>query len=214
MKRSIVLHVLACMAVAAGFSFLTGCESDDSPETSNLDHYFESRPYVSDPRSSGSPRDVKINPTAATVTQVGQEVAFKGIGGKGPYVWGVSDSSKGYMRVFGWEQAVYVTREVAPNDVIVYDQLGHAAIARINGSVSQLLVTANPTSLTYDGAKSILSAAGGSPPYTWTVASGAFGSIDSSTGSTVVYTRGAAGDNAVKVTDAVGGSASVVIRQP
>ena len=64
------------------------------------------------------------------------------------------------------------------------------------------------------GSKAVCTVSGGTPSYTWSVADIALGSIDSSSGSSVTYTRNNSGNNTVRVTDAAGNSASVVIVQP
>jgi hypothetical protein len=60
----------------------------------------------------------------------------------------------------------------------------------------------------------VLKATGGVEPYSWSVATGTKGGfVGADTGTTVVYVRNAAGDNAVTVTDSTGARASVVMVQ-
>jgi hypothetical protein len=77
-----------------------------------------------------------------------------------------------------------------------------------------LTLSANPTTLAANGDKSVLSVTKGEPPYSWGVQDSSLGSLDSSSGTTVVYTRLGAGDNAITVNDRQGNVGNVVITQP
>ena len=68
--------------------------------------------------------------------------------------------------------------------------------------------------LTYDGQCVGLTAAGGTPPYTWDVHDIELGTIVESDGPNAVYQRNQAGDNVVILTDGAGNSAYVTIMQP
>ena len=213
-RRLLSLLVIAFLTLAPSF-LLTGCEStgDDSPDTGNLDSYFADHPYVSDPRSGEFPRLVSISPESVSLTFAGEQVAFTASGGRGEYTWDVGDSSKGNINRTGSDAATYTATVVGPNDVIVYDSEGNAAVATINGPTSRLIVTANPDELTADNDLSILTATGGVPPYNWSL-SDTTGNFVSGGGGSVVYQRSRAGDNAVTVTDSAGDSYSLVISQP
>ena len=186
------------------------------PNTEGLDSYFEDHPFISDPRDSTSRRIVSISPVSALVSFSGQQVVFTATGGRTPYNWDTADHDKGTVAVRpGTEAAVYTTAEVGPNDVIVYDQDGHAAVAPINGPTTPLLATANPDELDTDNELSILTASGGVPPYTWEVGDTFPGIIvGPKVGSTVVYQRQHSPDNYVTVTDAAGNSYTLIIKQP
>lgn len=221
MKKSVgrwmVIGWLLAPAMILGWA---GCESEDSPDTESVDDYFDSHPYVSDPRAPGAKRDVSVSPAEASVTFVGQEIAFYASGGQSPYTWDVADPSAGRMHTSATraQDARYECLKLKPNSVIVADNQGHAAIATINSSTGSppaaLTAAANPTSLSADGQKAQLSATGGSPPYTWTVDDAFLGGVSPSVGSSVVYTRNHVGDNSVTVTDNAGNSAGLVIQQP
>jgi hypothetical protein len=214
MRRLLSLLVIAVLTLVPSF-LLTGCEDEDSPDTGGIDSYFADHPYVSDPRTSTGPRIVSISPVAGTVSFVGQQVVFTASGGRLSYNWDVSVSSRGSLAVRpGTQSAVYTASVVSPNDVIVYDQDGHAALATINGPTTPLVATANPSTVSTDEALSILTASGGVPPYTWVASDTFHGTVSPSVGGSVVYTRHNAGDNSVTVTDSASGSYSVVIRQP
>jgi hypothetical protein len=78
-----------------------------------------------------------------------------------------------------------------------------------------LTISANPTTiLSADHQLTVLSVSGGTPPYSWSVSDLALGNVSPSTGYSVIYTRGAQGDNAVVVQDSGGDYALIVIQQP
>ena len=145
------------------------------------------------------------------------EAVFKFNGGTAPFTWNVSDSSKGTVSGTS-DQGVYTVTAVGANDVIAYDRGGNAAIAHISGSASSnsataLSVSAAPSTLTADEQLSVLTASGGTGSYVWSVLNGK-GGLNVATGTTVIYKRIAQGDNAVTVTDSLGATANIVIKQP
>ncbi|NCC52120.1 MAG: hypothetical protein EOM20_13005 [Spartobacteria bacterium] len=227
--RTLYWMLPAVLLIAVGALFI-GCESEDSPETDGLDDYFANHPYVSDPRLASTNSEITIDPSAAQVTSVGQEIIFNGRGGKGPYTWDVSKSRNGTIRSYGWSQGIYTARRIDVNDVIVYDQQGHAAIAAISAGATPtpsvtptptvtptpaaLAVSASPSTLSLDGSRASLTATGGSPGYSWSVQDVTLGNVNSSSGSSVGYVRNDAGDNLVTCTDSAGNTAVVVISQP
>jgi hypothetical protein len=204
--------ILGAMGMLA--ACLTAC-NDDDPETGELDGYFESHPYVSDPRAS-SARIVSISPDSTTVNSVGSKVVFSASGGRPPYHWDVSNGSIGSIAASGGAQGVYTALAIGANDVIVYDEDGNAALAKIAGTgAAEMTIAASPASLTTNKAYSVLSVSGGTPPYTWTVATSTTGNIEgSNVGKSVIYQREKAGDNVVTVTDGNSSKASRVISQP
>ena len=213
MRRLLFVSTIAMLTLVPSF-LLTSCESEDSPDTEGLDSYFDEHPYVSDPRSGTYSSVVSISPDSAEISSVGQKIAFTASGGRGVYTWDVSSTANGDIDVTGDETAIYTASVVGPNDVIVYDEDGQAAVASITGPASSLLATANPDELDTDKDMSVLTASGGVAPYTWEVSDNIVGHLLSNTGSSVVYQRGAKGDNSVTVTDSAGETYSVVIRQP
>ena len=132
-RRLLSLLVVAVLTLVPSF-LLTGCESDDSPNTDGLDSYFKDHPFVSDPRDPTSP------PHRVDQSRVGLGFVLRPTGrvygdrGRAPYNWDTADHGKGTVAVRpGTEAAVYTTAEVGPHDVIVYDQDGHAASPRSTG---------------------------------------------------------------------------------
>ena len=227
LTRAFGKEILAGLLTFSLFGLFIGCELNDAPETNDIDRYFDEHPYVSDPRVYG-PSVVKVTPTAASATFIGEELAFIGSGGDGPYIWDIANTSAGSLSVRGWSQCIYRVKKLEPNDVIVYDQHGHAAIARITvGSATNTPVTPTPTptpspltvspsgaTLNDFGDTVMLTASGGTAPYSWTVANLALGNLNTSSGSTVIYTRSFSGNNSVTVTDSDGDSRAVPIQQP
>ena len=194
-----------------------GCDDGGSGDNGELDAYFKSHPYVSDPRDGGS-SIVALTPSSATLSTVGAQAVFKFNGGTAPITWDVADSSKGSISGSG-DQGVYTVKAVGVNNVIAYDRNGNAAIASISGSSDSsvntpLSVSASSTQLDKNGDVSIITATGGTAPYVWSLLNSS-GGLDVMTGASVIYTRGASsGDNAVTVIDSLGTRASVVIKQP
>lgn len=195
-----------------------GCDNGGSGDNGELDAYFKSHPYVSDPRDGGA-SIVTLTPASATLSSVGERAVFKFNGGTGPITWDVSDSSKGSISGNG-EQGVYTVKAVGANDIIAYDRNGNAAIAKISGSAGSstggpLSVSASSGTLNADEDLAVLTASGGTGPYSWSVLNSSKGGLpNGSTGTTVIYMRRSAGDSAVTVTDSLGATANIVIKQP
>jgi hypothetical protein len=175
---------------------------------------------VSDPRD-GASGGVSITPNSAVVNTVKGLAVFTFNGGTAPYTWDVADSSKGTISGSG-AQGVYTAKVVGNNDVIAYDREGHAAIAKITGSSSDLAISASPSLLATNGSMAIIKATGGVAPYSWSVSDGLKGGfieggvfVLTTTGSSVVYSRKTSGDNAVTVKDStITSGANILISQP
>ncbi len=224
MKNNVLIRACLLFCVAMGLiatmMFVAGCDTDGEPGTDGINSFFDSHPYVSDPRQPGAPRDIVVTPAEAEVEFVGQEIVFTAKGGDGPFNWEVSNSSFGSIRSSAWSQGIYTASRVAANNVIVYDSVGHAGIANIivgeNTTNVYVSVAVSPSSATLTAMddKVTLRAFGGRPPYTWTVEHVSLGNINQSSGNAVVYTRYSSGDNAVRVTDSNGDTDYAVINQP
>ena len=216
MKKKLLYRICATtLSVMTALMCLNGCENGDDPDTGDLDNYFDNHPYVSDPRNNNTPTDVVISPENVTVTFVGQEIVFKASGGTSPYTWDIANNIAGSITSYSGDQGTYRAAEVTDNSVIVYDRRGHAAVATLTAQgSSDLIATASPDTLETDGAKSICRAAGGAPPYAWTLGSAALGTLNQFSGDEVIYTRIHSGDNTVQVEDSVGNRFSLLIQQP
>lgn len=219
MKRHGCWYMIRWMTALAAVGFLlSSCEDEDSPDTSELDNWFAEHPFVSDPRSGTFARDVSISPESVTAGFSGQKFNFRAVGGKPPYTWDVAVPANGtIVPLSSTYEAVYTVTLVDDNSIIVYDSRGQAGIASVRGKFSALVATADPDTITQPGGRSILTATGGIPPYTWTVADIALGSIDGpNTGNTVVYVASTvgSGDNTVMCQDSAGNVVNVLIKQP
>lgn len=194
---------------------VAGCEGTGTPDTGNLDAYFANNPFVSDPRDPTSPHDLVVTPATAMISYLGQAVSLTVKGGHPAYHWDVVNGNGTIVGSPGdGGQAIYTASTVAENSIIVYDSQGHSAISYIS-SVATNALTIAPASvtLTNNAAIAVFTAGNGRPPYNWSLLNGN-GVLNASSGTSVIYTRSVAGDNAVTVTDSAGGTASAVISQP
>ncbi len=213
MIKPTLRKLIGTLSLLALAPFLpTGC---DDPSTSELDGYFESHPFVQDPRST-SAQVVNINPSSASISSIGGRIIFRASGGEGGYTWDVSNTSMGTITLSGNSQAVYISSAIGDNEIIVYDASGNAAIAYVSGAAdNEMTITAAPNTLSADNALCVVTVTGGSAPYSWTVTDSGRGNFPSgNTGVSVVYRRYSAGDNAVTVTDGAGNTTSLIISQP
>ncbi len=171
--------------------------------------------YVTQQDDPAPTTTLAISPTSVTLSNDGDKRVFSASGGQTPYQWKLGDSSRGTLEVDGYSQAIYTRTKAGNNTVILTDDDGHAAIADvIQPSGAKLTVTASPSSLAKNGDKSILTASGGVPGYTWSVQDVALGHLVSTTGDSVVYVRDQPGQNVVTVRDSAGAAANVLINQP
>jgi len=89
----------------------------------------------------------------------------------------------------------------------------------LHQDLSTVTLTINPTDLgtkvvTYDGGTIVLTAAGGTPPYSWSVQDVGLGTILRSRGYYAVYQRNAPGDNGVILRDKNRTEVFCIISQP
>lgn len=161
---------------------------------------------------------LSISPAVANMPPDKATEYFTASGGQPPYRWSLSAPQLGSLQAQG-NSAVY---KRGPNGgsqfVRVTDSLGHtvgAALTQEPPTPEKLKATAVPATLENDGGKSVLTAAGGRPPYHWSVQDAALGSIiGSSTKSSTVYMRNHNGDNVVVLRDANGTVFNLIIQQP
>jgi len=214
MSKQLVLAMGGAL-LGALLCVLPGCEGGGSPSTDDIDSYFADHPYISDPRAPNAPQDVIISPDSASVSFIGQNVTFTVTGGEGAYHWGAANGNGTVAsRAEDTSQGVYTTLALAGNSVIVYDARGHSAVATVvTGGGSALTVTPSDATVSTNTQVLAFAATGGTPPYSWAVLNG-HGSLNTTTGASVLYTRLSAGDNGLTATDSAGASSSVVIHQP
>jgi len=203
-------------AIAALVLALAGCERDS--DTSSAESYFENNPYSSETRTDPDPTQLSVTPSAAAIAIVGQEIVFTARGGGGSYSWSVTDRSVGVVHSLTTAQCTYECRRVGYNTVIVKDGQGHYAAAQITPQEQALSVTPSSVEVQNDTAVHIgFAVSGGSPPYTWSSANPALGSVSYSSSSSyqASYTAfaGKYGENRVTVRDSAGRSASASITQ-
>ena len=215
MKVKWQFPALVALLALLGVSLQFGCEGTDGPDTGDVDSYFASHPYVSDPRDPTSPHDLVVTPDSATVSYVGQMITFTVKGGTPSYTWHVVNSNGRIRSADGdGSQGIYNSDAVAANTVIVFDSNGHSAIAAVGtGAASSVVIAPASGTCSTNGAVLAFAASGGSPPYTWTVLNG-HGSLNTTTGASVLYTRISSGDNGLTVSDSLANTSSVGITQP
>lgn len=206
----------AALLLAAAWSG-AGCEGDTDEDNSGAESYFRSAPYVSDPRDQPGVAGLQLEPAQAVADVAGQTLVFTARGGYGAYHWSLSNPGNGQIRSQGADQAIYTCTQIGRNDVIVQDDEGHYAAARITPAAETLVVS--PTAITLSGGALYVSlaASGGTPPYSWVAGNPSLGTVSFAAGSSHVaaYTAvsGAYGQNVISVVDAEGRTASAVITQ-
>lgn len=201
------------LSMAGALCALLGCEKDKSTGDMSM------APYSSDPRQSATPSVVVISPSLVGGTNVGETFVFTASGGNPPYRWDMQQNDLGRLATRGSDrnQGIYTVLKVGDNEIVVYDQDGQAGVAQIDGSYTtvRLVAVASPSTLAKNGDKSVMTASGGTPPYSWTVVDASLGHVvGSGTGNTVIYMRDHSGDNAITVTDHAGNVYHMVITQP
>jgi len=236
--RLIVPLAITALGIAPLFVLLPGCEKDANISDSGLDSYFDSHPYVSDPRQSyDTPTTIQlfsISPISATISYAGQTVLFSiSSGGDTPFTWDVASGSVGSVATQPGNdrQATYTAASVGENSVIVYDKNGYSAIGSITvaaASTMYIIPVAAPifTSIHTNGDILGLSdlngqtvnfrVVGGVPNYgAWDTSMHTWGTVASTAAdnSTAVYTVIAiastpAGANVVSVVDSKGNVAT------
>lgn len=197
----------------------TGCEGPTDEDNSGAEAYFRANQYSSAPRETPSPSVLQIAPTEAAAVNVGQVLVFTVSGGYGGYHWSLSNPDNGEIRARDANQAAYTCVRVGHNEVIVQDDEGHYAVARITPETEAMSVA--PSSVTLSGGALHVSFAvsGGVPPYSWVAGNPGLGTVSYSAGSSHVaaYTavNGAYGQNVISAVDAEGRTASAtVIQEP
>lgn len=208
--------VLAC-GMAFALSVFSGCEGDE--DAAGVDEYFTQNPYESETRETPLPTTLTILPASASVTRNGQDILFTGVGGVEPYLWNVSNDENGTMIVRNTKTALYHAIRVGNNDIIMKDQEGMLAVAHVTPLLDQAQLVVEPPSASMEASDTSIgfTAVGGSPPYTWTVATPSLGTVSYSASSSYAcsYTRvaGAEGQNIVIVRDSEGNTQSAIVTQ-
>lgn len=167
-KASWLLTMLSLFTASVMCMNIAGCEDDES--VSDADDVLEQ--FESLDRDNLSLSTLRISPESATITHVGQRIAFTVDDGRGGFLWDVADASAGTIQVTGNDgrTAVYTAKQRAGNDVVVVDGEGNAAVAELALSTADLKIL-GPDPLVIPGATNheevTLTAIGGTPPYGW-----------------------------------------------
>jgi len=191
--------------------FTIGCEDGQD----SVESFFGNDTVDTSGRSVSTNRPY-ISPLSVTLDTDGMQAVFTGHEGRGPYSWSVSDESRGSIRVDGDSQALYTRLSQGNNTVVLHDQQGHWAAATINQGDVATPLAVSPTSCTLAGTTNatVLTASGGTPPYTWSVGYNS-GYVNPSAGNNTVYTRTdySGNDNIVWCHDSGSGTAYATIYQ-
>lgn len=188
-------HSLAITAVAAITSLFIGCEDD----------------------SSTAGKSFSISPAKTTLTKANQAFSLTAVGGLEPLVWTNLDTTLGSLSGSG--RTVTYTRKGTANGVStirVTDRQSWIASASITQTDPDETLSLTPATATLqaNGDKYIFTAKGGRTPYSWSLGNTGVGQIEPSGSAQAIYTRSAAGNNTLLVTDRLGQVASAQITQP
>lgn len=161
--------------------------------------------------------ELAVSPASATLAKNDSQITFTASGGNPGYSWSVGNTSKGH--IVGTDNntsvIVYERDQAGDNTVICKDQDGTVVVVAVSQpSDTGLTVSASPSTLSSNGSVALLTASGGTEPYSWSLSSSTAGSLASTSGKVVTYTRNSAGSNVATVTDDHGNVASVIINQP
>lgn len=198
-----VLMVLSCL--------FCGCEEDGKDPARD---YFENNDVdASDPSYQNNP--LKMDPEIASLDYNEGQVVITVSGGVAPYRWSVHHRSRGKINGSAGDQVLYTRTAAGNNTVVAFDSAGHSAVCTITqGEENTTPLTVTPASVTLpvNGESVVLTAAGGWPPYTWSLSGS--GSLSSTTGVNTLYTRTGIGNATVTCRDNNGESFIVTISNP
>ncbi len=155
---------------------------------------------------------ITVSPSAATVTQGGTNVGLTATASPGPatFQWSVSGTSGGSLSSTTGSSVTYLSGPAIGTDTVTVTDttgtcLGASSTITVIGSCT---TSVTPTTSTVPVTQSItLSASStGGGPYTWSIVQNeSGGSLNTTTGDTVVYTAGSTGGvDIIEVTDAGG----------
>lgn len=132
--RQIVAAVVVMVGFVAVCGLFIGCE--DSPDTENVDSYFDGNAADSaDDRpgtTTAQPDPIAVSPASTTLDNNGEVVAFDVEGASGAVSWSVQDISKGSILTQTSEAATYQRSAAGDNVVIATDGHGNAAFATVS----------------------------------------------------------------------------------
>ena len=156
-----------------------------------------------------------ISPATVSLNENRDTAVFIANGGSGTYAWTVADGQLGHLSGRDGTQVVYTRDRAGDNSVILNDSDGNAATATITQPdlTANLAISPGSAALTKNGDTAVFTLSGGTAPFAWRVADTANGHLDTSEGTTAVYTRDADGPNSVIVSDRFGETVTAAINQ-
>jgi hypothetical protein len=160
--------------------------------------------------------DLALIPSEVSLTINGETVDFKALGGDLPYTFSVTHPARGTFVVTGFDTLTYTRATKGDNELVVTDGNGFIDTATISQQDPTPPVISPSTSTLSSNINSVLlSADGGTEPYTWSVISGT-GGVNPTAGKQTIYTSNPAdpiGNYFVRVTDANGLTDTATIGQ-
>lgn len=211
MKNGIAVDIVGTLSYDGG----TGLMSASWIEPDNVGSVYATA-SVSSTTNVPPSSTLTVSPSSATLARSATHT-FTASGGTSPYTWSVSGG--GTINRTTGSSVVYTAPATGGSAILtVSDDAGHSAVADIDiesASTNSINITStlsvSPTSASLSPSESqTFSASGGKSPYTWRVSGG--GSINRSTGSSVVYTAPATpGDASLTVSDSDSHSATATI---
>lgn len=130
MKKSLFCRIAYSSCIILATLFIMGCEDD--ADTRGVSSYFDEHPYDSTKRERASTAKLSIEPLTATLNTDGETKVFTASGGKKPYVWSVTDISRGSIISEATSQAVYQRSAPGDNVVVLSDQNGNSVVSPVN----------------------------------------------------------------------------------
>jgi hypothetical protein len=208
----------SALVIAVGLLF-PACEDEPSTGGDDLDTYFATHPYVSDPRNDSGVPPLTMIPISAIASFVGQQISFVISGGNPPYHWDVANTTYGRVDQSqdATDHAIYIANVVAPNSVIAYDSNGRSGIGEIVTGANNMQVTpltATIPATNQPGGQIQFTVSGGIPPYqAWQVSRPDIATISASGlyRSTGIAPVGAAVEVTVSILDAAGNVAEATV---
>jgi len=207
--RQLLAVMMAGVIIVCGV--FCGCE--DSPDTENVDNYFNSDSIErADDRPAVSA--FVITPDSATLSKDGNVTKFEVTDKTRAVYWSLKDHSKGTILSQTSEEATYRRDTAGDNVVIATDGKGNTSFATVSQPFVTMSISPSSTSISNDSAIVQFALTGASGPVTWTVQTPASGSILTQSDAAATYQRDSAGNNVVIATDASGNAAFATVAQP
>jgi hypothetical protein len=210
MKKRIDTLMKLALSLALIFVITSGCEDDGNTDIGNISDL--SSLDRDDPDSIKTA--LKITPGVASISSIGDKIAFSVSGGTAPYTWSVGSTTAGNVNPttspMAHDGVIYTAAAKLANTITVTDKIGRTADAKVNGSSGSM--TISPVSKQINdtaGTQHDFTVANGSGTITWTSSDPALGSIAVETATTGRFTVAGTADPLIGA--GVGQSASATI---